>query len=111
MIKKMSIGLVVITFLVIFTTMFFQYELGGQVLQEKLKHLRGVGILMRGALFVLTFSYWDHIIQWFGRKQEWEAEHLEYVLSRRWKVAVYMVLVELFIVQNIIPKTIEFIGL
>jgi hypothetical protein len=107
MIKHMVIGFVVLTFIVIFVTILFQYQMGGVALQAKLQELKGIGILMRGALFVTVFGYWDFFMNWFADKQGWDSNQLSHALNSRWKIAGYMVLVELFIVQNVLAKLVD----
>ena len=107
MIKQIFIGFVVLTFIVILTTMLFQYQMGGVALQAKLQELKSVGILMRGAIFVFVFGYWDFLINWLADKQGWGSNQLAHALNSRWKIAGYMVLVELLIVQNVLVNLLD----
>lgn len=107
MIKQIAIGFVVLTFIVISVTILFQYQMGGVALQAKLQELKGIGLLMRGAVFVAVFGYWDFLMKWFADKQKWDSNQLSHALNSRWKIAGYMVLVELLIVQNILVKLLD----
>lgn len=107
MIKRIAIGFVVLTFVVIFATTLFQYQMGGVALQTKLQDLKGVGILMRGAIFVFVFGYWDFLINRLAEKQSWDSSQLAHALNSRWRIAGYMVLVELIIVQNVLASLVD----
>lgn len=107
MIKKITLWFCALMFLIVITTSLFQYQIGGDVLKAKIDSLRGVGFVIRGLFFIVVFGYWNQLVNWMSRNQKWDEVQLSRALNARWKVALYMVLFEVLIIQNLIGKVIS----
>jgi len=111
MIKKLTLWFCGLTFLVIITTGLLQYNIGGEVLSSKIHSLRDYMFLFRVLFFVGLFGYWHQIMGWVSKRQEWSESQLELATNSRWKIALYIGLIEVFIIQNLGGKLLaEFIS-
>jgi len=106
MIKKITLWFCALTFLIIITTSLFQYQIGGDALKAKIDSLHGAGFVVRGLFFIVVFGYWDQLVGWVSKNQQWHEVQLERALKARWKVAFYMGMVEVLIIQNLIGKVV-----
>jgi hypothetical protein len=100
MIKKIIIAFCVMTLLVVITAALFQYQMGGEALKGKLTSLKEVGMVIRGLFFILVFGYWNGIFTWIGTTQKWSTDQINRAISSRWRIAAYIVMVEIFIIQD-----------
>lgn len=104
MIKKLIIAFAGLTFLVVITTAFFQLQMGGEELQKSLQSFKSIGIIFRGIGLIFIIGYWDVIVSFIGKRQDWAVEQIDNAVSNKWKIAAYMVSFELLVIQGLFGK-------
>jgi len=109
MIRKITLWTCFLFFLVFVTTALFQYQLGGEALEQKIASVSESAFIFRGLVFIGVFGYWELLFNWVAKTQSWTEEQLIFALKSRWRIAIYMALVELLIIQNMIGKVISYI--
>jgi len=106
----MVVWLFGIIFVVVITTALFQYQLGGEAVKHNIDSMSEYAFIFRGLAFIAVFGYWEHLLTWVAKTQNWSEGQLIFALNSRLRIAIYMVLVELLIIQNLIGKAISYTG-
>ena len=63
--------------------------------------------VIRIILLSLLYKYWTTIYQWFGRKKDLEQEAIDLLIKSRNKIMMWMIAVEILIIQNVVGWLLE----
>ena len=66
----------------------------------------GLG-LWRAALFLILIGFWPWWVERLARYRDWSPAHRVFVFAQRWRVAAWLVVLELVLVQNVLTRFIE----
>ena len=58
----------------------------------------------RAVLFIALIGLWPQLIDGLGDGYGWREQHRQYVTAQRWRVAAWLVVIELLLVQNLTGK-------
>jgi len=58
----------------------------------------------RAALFVVLVGLWPRLINSLADRYRWSEPHRRYITAQRWRVSVWLIVIELVLVQNLIGK-------
>lgn len=86
---------------------------GGEDPNDRLAFLDDVRVpllITRVTLVLLLFAFWSKIMDWNATRNEWDESQLLAAKEFRWKILFWYVVLELFIVQNIIGKFIDWVA-
>ena len=63
--------------------------------------------LWRVGLFLILIGFWPLWVERLARYLDWSPAHRTFVLAQRWRVAAWLILLELVLVQNVLGLFIE----
>lgn len=55
----------------------------------------------RAVLFIALIGLWPRLIDGLAGRYGWSGQHRSYVMAQRWRVAAWLVVIELLLVQNL----------
>lgn len=58
----------------------------------------------RAVLFIALIGWWPRLIDVLAGRYGWSEQHRSYVTTKRWRVAAWLVVIELLLVQNLAGK-------
>lgn len=58
----------------------------------------------RAVLFIALIGLWPRLIDGLADRYGWSEQHRSYVTAQRWRVAAWLVVIELLLVQNLAGK-------
>jgi len=61
----------------------------------------------RFLLYVVVFLGWAPAVDRNAEYQGWEPDHAEYVQGLRWRVAIWLILFEMVLAQNVVGRFLE----
>jgi len=62
-------------------------------------------ILLLGSLITL----WPHLMTWFGQLYGWNSEKLNFALNWRWRAALWLLVVEVGLIQGVIRTFLRYL--
>ncbi len=86
---------------------------GGEQPEDKLAFLDTIRtplLIARIILVLLLVALWPMIMQWTAKRNNWEEPQRLAATQFRWKILFWYLVLELFIVQNVIGKFIDWVS-
>ncbi len=62
--------------------------------------------LWRAALFLTLIGAWPRLIAWAGARQGWSVQRRRFLVGLRWRAALWLLLIELVLVQRVAGRLI-----
>lgn len=75
-----------------------------QAIAAGIERSRPVLIAWRAVLFVSLIGLWPRLINALAERYGWSDAQRQYVSAQRWRVAAWLLMIELVLVQNLIGK-------
>jgi hypothetical protein len=66
--------------------------------------------LWRAAVFLLLIGGWPWWVEWWVRHGAWLSAQQAFVLAQRWRVAAWLLVIELILVQRVLVRFVEAIA-
>ncbi len=63
--------------------------------------------LWRAAVFLLLIGGWPWWVEWRARHRAWSPNQQAFVLAQRWRVAAWLLVIELMLVQRLPVRFVE----
>ncbi len=63
--------------------------------------------LWRALLFTLLIGGWPRWVEWLSVRYRWSAAHRDRVAAQRWRVAVWLLVIELLVVQGVLGRFVQ----
>lgn len=58
----------------------------------------------RAVLFIALIGWWPRLIDGLAGRYGWSEPHRQYVAAQRWRVAAWLIVIELLLVQNLASR-------
>lgn len=91
------LSLIIVISIVLLTGGYWQVPI-----QPLLKQQNSWWISLRLLLLGLMIGGWPLWIRQLGKIRHWSASYLQYALKQRWRIALWLILVEIILVDNVI---------
>lgn len=75
-----------------------------QIIQEKIHQAKSWLALWRLSIFVLFIGYWPLLVEKCTRYFHWSVSHENELQALRWRIAGWLIIIELVLVQGVVHK-------
>lgn len=96
-----------LTVLAIIGGIAWDYLQGSVAVADQLETAKPWLLVWRMLIFAGLIAIWPRLIVWFAVRYEWNEEHTDYVTSQRWRVAAWLIVIELILVQGVVMRFAE----
>lgn len=66
--------------------------------------------LWRASLFVVLIGFWPGLMSWIAERYDWSAAQRRHAMSQRWRVALWLIVIELLLVENVVGGFVHSLG-
>lgn len=75
-----------------------------QAIAAAIDRLKPWLVVWRAALFVSLIALWPRLIDVLANHYDWDDVQRQYIATQRWRVAAWLIVIELVLVQHLIGK-------
>lgn len=97
----------ILTSLTVIGVIAWQHARDAQTVAASIANMRPWLTAWRAVLFISLIGLWPSLINALADRYAWSDEKRQHVTAQRWRVAAWLIVIELVLVRNLIAKFIQ----